>query len=788
MKKINATMLLGFGVAMAAMGAVPATIEFMRPDGTKATATALTDNIIRVAPAGAGESRIALAPKEGFNGTATATEITTPTGVKVSVNPATGELTISGGDGRTVTDGGLRGRDAAGRHTLALGLPGKPGHVYGGGERGYSFNMQGDTLEVYNTQNYGYTEGDKRIKRMNITMPLLVYPEGYAVLFDDIAAAEMIPGDSLKYATEAPSEPAYYFINSPEGLAGMPRELTKLTGRQELPPFWSLAYITSKYGYRTQAEAVGVIDSLKTAGYPVDGMVLDLYWYGKEEDMGRLAWDPEQWPDATGMLRDLKDKGVNMVAISQPFVLKNGRGLANFNMMDEARMFGRDSAGNTREVKIWVGEGGMLDVSNPDTRAWLRERYKQLTDSGMTGWWGDLGEPEAHPSDMIHANGLTARQYHNYYGNDWSSIIYNLFAEEYPETRLMALMRGGTTGLQRYSVFPWSTDVSRSWGGLQPQVKIMLNSGLSGLGYMSHDVGGFAVDKEHPVDPELYVRWLQVGLFSPVLRTHSTVDAEPYHYTDLQDILLPLVKARYAWLPYNYTLAWENATTGMPLVRPVGMYEADPSAADSITDQYLWGRDVMVAPVMTQGTTSREVYFPASDEEWIAYDNARERYKGGSRATVEAPLSRLPLFVRAGAILPRADYAMENVGDYDPSRYTIDYFPGTASGESSYSIFEDDRTSRSSLAENRYAMIEITADNQPKYLTLTAMQFGNWEGMPSERELTFVVHGLQKAPKSVTANGTPVKGEYDAAKQELRVAVGKSRLPLSVIIDLSRGL
>lgn len=99
----------------------------------------------------------------------------------------------------------------------------------------------------------------------------------------------------------------------------------------------------------------------------------------------------------------------------------------------------------------------------------------------------------------------------------------------------------------------------------------MLNSGLSGLGYMSHDVGGFAVDREHPVDPELYVRWLQVGLFSPVLRTHSTVDAEPYHYAELQDILLPLVKARYGWLPYNYTLAWENATTGAPLVRPVGM-------------------------------------------------------------------------------------------------------------------------------------------------------------------------------------------------------------------------
>ncbi len=123
----------------------------------------------------------------------------------------------------------------------------------------------------------------------------------------------------------------------------------------------------------------------------------------------------------------------------------------------------------------------------------------------------------------------------------------------------MTMMRGGTTGLQRYSVYPWSTDVSRSWGGLQPQITIMLNSGLSGLGYMSHDVGGFAIDPDAPYDPELYVRWLQLGTFSPILRTHAQATAEPYNYPDQQHIILPLIKERYRWLPYNYTLAYENA-------------------------------------------------------------------------------------------------------------------------------------------------------------------------------------------------------------------------------------
>ena len=175
---------------------------------------------------------------------------------------------------------------------------------------------------------------------------------------------------------------------------------------------------------------------------------------------------------------------------------------------------------------------------------------------------GDLGEPEVHPETGIHANGLSAREYHNLYGNDWSSVISDLFASEFPDRRLMTMMRGGTTGLQRYSVYPRSTDVSRSRGGLQPQITIMLNSGLSGTGYMSHDVGGFAIDPDAPYDPELYVRWLQLGTFSPILRTHARATAEPYNYPDQQHIILPLIKERYRWLPYNYTHGLRKCLAG----------------------------------------------------------------------------------------------------------------------------------------------------------------------------------------------------------------------------------
>ena len=345
---------------------------------------------------------------------------------------------------------------------------------YGGGERGYAHNLRGDTLVMFNKQNYGYGRGD-RTDQMNICIPFYISTTGYGVLFDDFANARLILDKDVVYESSCKTPVAYYFIASEDySIAKVVNNYTLLTGRQELAPFWSLGYITSKYGYRTQQETMSVIDTLRRHGYPVDGIVLDLYWYGKESDMGRFEWNAEQWPNHRKMLADLKADGVKMIIITQPYLTKDGA-LDNYEMAKKAGMLATDSTGNVHDLQTWVGEAGMLDVSNPATQQWMWSRYRDLTLEGVTGWWGDLGEPETHPLTMRHYNGLTASEYHNLYGNDWSKIIYDGFVKEFPDCRLMTLMRGGTAGLQRYSVFPWSTDVSRSWGGLQAQVPIMIN-------------------------------------------------------------------------------------------------------------------------------------------------------------------------------------------------------------------------------------------------------------------------------------------------------------------------
>jgi alpha-glucosidase (family GH31 glycosyl hydrolase) len=742
-------------------------------EGRVITATAVNDNIIRVTNTAKGEK--VLAPKttvtpadKGGSISTSQTDsryamLSTGAGLTATLDLKTGQLTINGGANRIISDSGKRTTTADGKKSLQLTTTAN-GQYYGAGERGHKLNLRGDTLTMFNRQNYGYTEGDPRINQMNITMPLFLSTDGFALLFDDYAAAEMILSNPITYTSESPNSVTYYYINGAQTLADVTENLSSLTGRQDLPPLWSLGYITSKYGYRTQQETLGVIDTLKRMNYPIDGIVLDLYWYGKEQDMGRLAWEPSQWPSPEKMLSKLAKRGVNMVIISQPYILRNGRGIDNYNHLSNNGLLVKDTKGNPLEVKIWVGEGGMFDVSNTATCQWLGNRYKELTKMGVTGWWGDLGEPEVHPDSAYHANGLTMRQYHNQYGNDWSRIVYDMFRKDFPDRRLMTMMRGGTIGLQRYSVFPWSTDVSRSWGGLQPQIKIMLNSGMSGLGYMGHDVGGFAVDPDNAYLPELYVRWLQLGTFSPILRTHAQQFAEPYLYPQYASIIEPLIKERYRWLPYNYTLAYENASKGYPLVRPLNFYQQSDRLAN-VTDEYLWGEQVLVAPILNEGQTSRDIVLP--DGVWVDYNKPSQNYSNCIMG-YPAPLEVLPMFVKGGAFIPTADYKMGNTGDYNPAKLTVNYYP-VAGVKSSYTLFDDDRKSPTSLADSQYRLIDFAGDmaQDGKSINITISAKGGYAGAPAAIDMTLVVNGITDA-YTATVNGKAVKATAADGKLTLR--------------------
>ncbi|MDE5551647.1 MAG: DUF4968 domain-containing protein, partial [Muribaculaceae bacterium] len=401
-------------MAAAAATLLPGEVNTLQ-NGTVAVTTAngtiqvqpVTSDIFRVTnlPAGVTETprptqAVAIDTDRGYHATTFVTpqwvKIITPTTI-ATVDRLSGQVSFSDAAGQPLLTETTGVNNTGNLKRVAFSAD-NAGHIYGAGERGHRLALDGDTLVMYNRQNYGYGEGDPRLAQMGITVPWYVSDRGYGVLFDDYNAATLsLGGDSIVYTSDTPELLTYYFVNSPtEDLAGATAGYADLTGHQPLPPFWALGYITSKYGYHNQKEALGAVDSLKQRGYPVDGIILDLYWYGVETDMGRLEWDTVQWPDHKQMLDDLRRQNINLVAISQPYVNKKGA-IDNYNYLSERSMLATDSDGNTHDVTTWVGDAGMLDVSNPKTREWLAERYRSLTADGIEGWWGDLGDLEVHP-------------------------------------------------------------------------------------------------------------------------------------------------------------------------------------------------------------------------------------------------------------------------------------------------------------------------------------------------------------------------------------------------------
>ncbi len=714
--------------------------------------------------------------------------VETPT-TKVEVDKKTGKVSFFDQDGNLLLSEADGVRVDGDEQTLTFLTP-EGDNFYGTGERGHSLTLNGTEMVMWNRANYGYTDGDERLNQANINMPYLVSDNGFGLLIDDYAKARLTLGqDTILYRTVSQKPLSYYFINGGDGtLAGATFSFTELTGKQPLPPFWTMGYITSKYGYHNQNEAYGAIDSLKQRDYPVDGMVLDLYWYGVETDMGRLEWDKKQWPDHKKMLDDLNAQGIHVVPIHQPYINKTGA-MDNYTLLESKGLLTKDADGNTKDVTTWVGDAGMFDIANPDTREWMWNRMKPLTAEGLSGWWGDLGEPEVHPLEIVHANGETAEEFHNVYGNEWSKMIYDGLRKDFPQMRPMLMMRGGTTGLQRYAVFPWTSDVSRSWGGLQAQNKLMLNSGLSGLGYMSNDVGGFAVDSQKPYDPELYVRWIQAGTFSPILRTHAQDRPEPYHYPAQEAIIKKFIRMRYEWLPYNYTLAYENSAYGMPLMRTLNFHgdNEDKDKYADISDEYLWGEEVLVAPVMTPGAKSRKVVFPAGT--WIDWNNPAKTFQGGTTATVAAPLNTLPLFVKAGSFIPLYPKKIENTSEYDPTLLTVKYFPRKE--WSNYQLFDDDRMSPTSLEDGEYQLTTFSGSKQGNEIYINIDSEGSYKGMPEVRMITLEIVGVAN-PKGVELDGNRLEKmvspkairqygySYDAAKRTLTVVLAYSNTKTSI--------
>lgn len=655
--------------------------------------------------------------------------------------------------------------------------------IYGSGSRAINMDRRGRNLFINNQAHYGYGAG---AENLNITLPVLNSSENYMLFYDNHSIASLDIGSmnngQMSYTYTNGQAEVFVIAGSNHG--ELVQHYSYLTGYQPLPPLWSLGYIQSKYGYETQSEATAIVNQLINAGYPLDALVLDLYWFGNTNTMGNLDWDYNRFPNPTSMMANFRNQGVKTVLISEPYFTLNS---SNYSYANNQGYFATNSGGDTYVLwGFWAGDAALLDLFNPEVPAWFNQFYTDRTNEGVAGWWTDLGEPENHPGDMYHFGGQTSSEIHNVYSLEWNKIVYENWESEFPEKRLFNLSRSGFAGMQRYSTFPWSGDIQRSFDGLRVQVPIMLSLGLNGVPYMHSDVGGFTGGGN---DDELFIRWVQMGVFAPTFRIHGTgIETAPTAYgVNAQNITRNYIKWRYELLPYIYTMAYESSAFGAPLVRPMDYYDPKNTSLQNLNDQYFWGENMLIAPVLQQGQTQRNVVIP--EGKWINYHNMND-YAGPGNFNMSAPLSDIPVLVKAGSFIPTVK-DLQTTDEYSAEELSIQYYPDITQAESSYTLFDDDKSSPDNLAENEFNLIYFDGFYANDEIDINISSNGLvYPGMPSQRQFTFEVFRIMNNPETVLLDENNLDEYFslnDLSSQESGYFFSSDEKKLYVKIPYSNG-
>lgn len=619
--------------------------------------------------------------------------------------------------------------------------------LYGGGARALGMNRRGNRLQLYNRAHYGY--GD-RSELLNFTMPLVLSSKIYAVHFDNAPIGwldlDSKKDNTLEYET-LNGRKVYQVIAAPDWYKLM-ESYTGLTGRQPMPPRWALGNFASRFGYHTEAEVRDVVKRFREEKIPLDAVVLDLYWFGADikGTMGNLEFLKDSFPNPEKMIADLKKSNVKTVLITEPFVLSTS---SRWQEAVDKNILATDENGIPYTYEFYFGNTGIIDLWKPNARKWFWDVYKRYIDMGVAGWWGDLGEPEVHPSYVQHAGGRMADEVHNIYGHEWAKLVYDGYRDDFPSQRPFILMRAGYSGSQRFGMIPWSGDVGRSWGGLQSQPEIALQMGIQGMGYMHSDLGGFAGDN---IDDELYVRWLQYGVFQPVFRPHAqeSVPAEAvFRKPEVKALAKEAIELRYRMLPYNYTLSFLNHTKGYPLMRPLFFTEPESKTAQTAGDEYLWGDDILVAPVAEQGVTQRKVYFPKGSN-W--YRDGW--YEGGTTQMVEAEGDAILYFYRGGSFVTQAGGDMQSTEEYDAKSLMVHYTLDPAVKNSEGVFYHDDGKTPNAYEEGRYELIEYKSEIKGRELIITVSSKPGKNNVAVNRRFTFFIHEM--LPDSVSVRSVPL--------------------------------
>jgi alpha-D-xyloside xylohydrolase len=634
---------------------------------------------------------------------------------------------------------------------------------------------------------------------MKVVVPVLVSTRGYGILFDSGALMRFHDDREGSFLwSEVVTELDYYFVLGPE-FDQIVRGIRQLTGRAPLLPKWAYGYWQSKERYRTQDELIAIVDEYRQRGLPLDCIVLD--WHSWPNGLwGQKSLDPERFPDPTSMVADLHKRNARLMVSVWPNMASGGD--------------------NWKEMKTCgylLGDHSTYDAFRPEARRLYWEQAERgLFSHGIDAWWCDCTEPfqadwqgakAPWPSERMRICTEEAKKYLdpefvNLYSLVHSQGIYSGQRSATSEKRVVNLTRSGYAGQHRYGTITWSGDITATWDTYRKQIPSGLSFCVTGSPYWTLDIGAYFVkgrpdlwfwkgDYDAGMDDlgfrELYVRWFQYGTFLPIFRSHGTdIDREVWRFGEpgglFYEALVKFLRLRYRMLPYIYSLAGMVTHQGYTLLRALPFDFRDDPQTYEVEDQFMFGPALMACPVtepmyyaagsepLANAEKARRVYLPAGSD-WYDFWTG-ELYAGGQTITAPAPLDTMPLYVRAGSILPMGPN-IQYVDDKPNAPLELRVYPGE---DAFFQLYEDEGDNYN-YEQGAFTQIPLWWQDKQRRLVIEGRR-GTYPGMREHQEfIVKIVPGNTQHPTRELVEA-PVKIAYDGKRTILALSSEK-RLPNS---------
>ncbi len=635
-------------------------------------------------------------------------------------------------------------------------------HFFGLGEKTGTLNRRGNTYKMWNSDKPCYSTTEDPLYK---SIPFFMSSYKYGIFLDNTYKTNFDFGSKSNeyYSFNAPDgEFIYYFIHGKDYKEILQQYIT-LTGKPIMPPKWAFGFAQSRGMYTKEDQALNIAEEFRRRKIPCDIIYQDIGWTQHLQD---FEWRKGNYKDPKTMLQTLSSQGFKMIVSQDPVISKVNK--AQWNEVNQLGYLVKDQrTGNAYNMPWpWGGDCGVVDFTLPAVADWWGNYQQKPLNDGVRGFWTDMGEPAwSNEEDMDRLNMQhylgTHSEIHNVYGHTWDKVVKEQFEKHNPNKRVFQMTRAAYAGLQRYT-FGWTgdsgngSDVLNGWAQMANQVAVGISAGLGGIPFWTTDISGYCGDiTDYPAMAELYTRWMQFGVFNPLSRAHHEGNnaVEPWMFGEIAEKnAKAAIELKYQLFPYLYTYARKAHDTGLPITRGLFMEYPDDENTAKINDQFLFGEELLIAPVLKKGERVKKVYLP--EGEWIDFNNKQTTYLGGQIIAYQAPLTTIPIFVKKGSIVPQIP-VMQHLEERSDYPLFVHVFPNYEDESASFELYEDDGNNQDYL-KNIYSKTQFkcTTTNLGWQSTITSTDKGFRQ---SEKRNIILKYHLDKKPKSIAVDGKAIK-------------------------------